>query len=326
MRAAWYASFGAAADVLETGEMETPSPETGEVLVRVSTSGVNPVDVKRRQGGRGEMEAPRVIPHFDGAGVIEAAGDGVDPSRVGERVWLYEAQWASPLGSAAEYCCVPSSRAVALPDETGFDAGASLGIPALTAHRSVFADGSVEGKSILVTGGAGAVGRYAIQFAKRGGARVLTTVSSDSKAEIAGAAGADTIIDYKQDDVAGRVMEATEGEGVDRIVEVELGTNLDTSLKIIKTNGVISTYASQADPEPTLPFYAFLYKSVTLHHVIVFLMPEEAKGQAVADITAWMSEGKISHQIGERFSLDEIAAAHEAVEGGAVGKVLIEIG
>ena len=325
MRAAWYSSFGAATDVLESGEMETPTAGAGEVLVRVSISGVNPVDVKRRQGGRGEMEAPKVIPHFDGAGVIEASGDGVAPSRVGERVWLYEAQWASPFGSAAEFCVVPSSRAVALPDGTDFDSGACLGIPALTAHRAVFGDGSVKGQTILVTGGAGAVGRYAIQFAKLGGATVLATVSSEAKADLAADAGADVVIDYKEEDVVARVMKSTDGDGVDRVVEVELGGNLATSLEVLQVNGVIATYASQANPEPTLPFYPFLYKSVTLHHVIVFLMPEEAKGQAVADINRWLEAGELSHHIGRRFSLDEIVAAHEAVEGGAVGKVLIDL-
>jgi NADPH2:quinone reductase len=325
MRAAWYSRFGAAAEVLETGEMETPVAGEGEVLVKVAVSGVNPVDVKRRQGGRGEMEASRVVPHFDGAGVIEAVGEGVDSERVGERVWVYEAQWGSPLGSSAECVAVPSERAVFLPDEADFADGACLGIPAITAHRSVFADGPVEGETLLVTGGAGAVGRYAVQFAHLEGARVLTTVSSEIKGELAAAAGADVVIDYKRDDVVARVMEATDGAGVDRVVEVELGGNLATSLAVLKVNGVIASYASEGVSEPTLPFYPFLYKSVVLRHVLVFQVPEDGKADAVTDITEWLAGGQISHHIGERFGLDEIAAAHQAVEGGAVGKVLIEL-
>jgi NADPH2:quinone reductase len=325
MRAAWYSRFGAAAEVLEVGDLEPPVAGEGEVLVKVAASGVNPVDVKRRQGGRGAMETGRVIPHFDGAGVIEAVGEGGDPERVGERVWIYEAQWETPLGCAAEYVTVPSERAVFLPDDVDFAAGASLGIPAITAHRSVFADGPVEGQTILVTGGAGAVGRYAVQFAHLGGARVLTTVSSEAKAELAASAGAEMVIDYKSEDVAARVMEATDGAGVDRVVEVELGGNLETSLAVLKVNGVIASYASEGAPEPTLPFYPFLYKSIVLRHVLVFQVPEDGKVDAVLDIGEWIAGGAISHQIGQRFGLDEIVAAHEAVEGGAVGKVLVEI-
>jgi NADPH2:quinone reductase len=325
MRAAWYSSFGDADTVLKTGEMERPEAGLGEVLVRMAVSGVNPVDVKRRQGGRGEMEAPQVIPHFDGAGVIEAVGEGVDSGRVGERVWIYEAQWGSPLGCAAEYAVVPAARAIALPEGTELAAGACLGIPAITAHRAVFADGPVTGQTILVTGGAGAVGRYAIQFAKLGGARVLATVSSEAKGELSRSAGCDSVIDYRQEDVAARVGELTESAGVDRVVEVEMGGNLETSLAVLKVNGVIATYASEANPEPTLPFYPFLYKSVVLRHVLVFQIPEEGKTQATSDITRWMAEGQISHHIGESFKLADIVAAHQAVEGGAVGKVLVEV-
>jgi NADPH2:quinone reductase len=326
MRAAWYSRFGAASEVLETGALDDPKAGPGEVLVRVAVSGVNPVDVKRRQGGRGAMQDERVIPHFDGAGTIAAVGAGVDGGRVGERVWIYEAQWGRPAGCAAEYAIVPAARAVPLPDNADFADGACLGIPAITAHRAVYADGPIDDRTILVTGGAGAVGRYAIQFAKLGGARVLTTVSSGSKGQLAAAAGADEVIDYKREDVAARVRELTDGAGVERIVEVEMGGNLATSLEILQVNGVIAAYASEASTEPTLPFYPFLYKSVVLRHVLVFQVPELAKQQAVADIGRWLAEGRISHHIGKRFGLDEIAAAHQAVEGGAVGKVLVDLG
>lgn len=325
MRAAFYERFGSAADVLEVGDHETPTAGPGEVRVRVAASGVNPVDVKRRKGGRGAISAPRVIPHFDGAGTIDQIGDGVDRDRLGQRVWLFEAQWNRPFGCAAEYVALAADRVAPLPDGVSFAQGAALGIPALTAHRSVFGDGPVDGRTILVTGGAGAVGRYAVQLAKLGGARVIATVSSDAKAEIARSAGADEVIDYRREVVAARVKELTDGEGVDRIVEVELGRNLPASLEVIRVNGVIAAYASEGDREPPHPFYRLLYKSVTIHHMLVFQMPEEAKRAAVREIGQWLAAGKLTHHLGPSFPLDEIAAAHEAVEDGAPGKVILEL-
>ncbi len=326
MKAIWYEGFGAAADVLVEGELEDPRPAAGEVRVRITASGVNPIDVKRRLGGRGEMTAPRVIPHFDGAGVIDAIGPGVPEDRVGERVWVYEAQWQRDSGTAAELVSLPSELAVPLPEDTSFAEGACLGIPALTAHRSVFSDGEVTGQVVLVTGGAGAVGRYAVQFAKLGGAEVIATVSGDEKADSARAAGATHVVNYRSEDVSERAREITDGRGVDRVVEVEFGGNLESSLAALKIGGSIAAYASQAASEPKVPFYEFLYKSVTVHHVIVFLMPAEAKRRAVADITRWMTEGALGHHLGPSFGLDEAVAAHEAVEGGAFGKVVLEIG
>ena len=325
MRAVWYEENGAAADVLRLGEMDKPAPGPGELRVALATSGVNPVDCKRRRGGRGAMDAPRVVPHFDGAGLVDALGDGVDEARRGERVWIYEAQWGSANGSAADYVTLAADRAIKLPDSVGFDAGACLGIPAMTAHRCVFADGPIDGQTILVTGGAGAVGRYALQFAALGGARVIATVSSAEKAAVAKAAGAYEILDYKTEDVAARVAEITGGAGVDRIVEVEFGGNLESSLAVIANNGVIASYASDAVLEPTLPFYRMVYGNTTLRPVLVFGMPEAAKSQAVADITRWAESGDLSHHIGPRFSLEDTAAAHQAVEDGSFGKVIIEI-
>ena len=325
MRAVWYEENGAAAAVLRLGEMDKPAPGPGELRVALATSGVNPVDCKRRRGGRGAMDAPRVVPHFDGAGLVDALGDGVDEARRGERVWIYEAQWGSANGSAADYVTLAADRAIKLPDSVGFDAGACLGIPAMTAHRCVFADGPIDGQTILVTGGAGAVGRYALQFAALGGARVIATVSSAEKAAVAEAAGAPEILDYKTEDVAARVAEITGGAGVDRIVEVEFGGNLESSLAVIANNGVIASYASDAVLEPTLPFYRMVYGNTTLRPVLVFGMPEAAKSQAVADITRWAESGDLSHHIGPRFSLEDTAAAHQAVEDGSTGKVIIEI-
>ena len=326
MRAAWYTKLGSAGDVLEVGEREMPVPGPGEVRVRVRTSGINPVDVKRRAGGRGALASTLVVPHFDGAGVIDQVGDGVDPGRLGNRVWIYEAQWGSDLGTAAEFATVPESRAVPLPANASFMDGACLGIPALTAHRCVYGDGPVEGQTVLVTGGAGAVGAYAIQCARLGGARVLSTVSADEKTRIARAAGADVVINYREEDVAARVMELTEGEGLDRIVEVEMGGNLDASIEMLKANGVISAYASEGEPQPAVPFYTLLYKNLTVRFELVFLMPEEAKQRAVEDLTKWLTEGELRHTVADRFALENIVAAHEAVESGPLGKVLIDLG
>lgn len=325
MRAVWYEQQGAAAEVLRAGEMDKPAPGPGELRVRLAVSGVNPVDCKRRGGGRIAMDTPRVTPHFDGAGVVDAIGEGVDPARLGERVWIYQAQWGRAMGSAAEYIALAADLAVRLPDTCGFDAGACLGIPAMTAHRCVFADGPVEGQTVLVTGGAGAVGRYAVQFAHLGGARVIATVSSEEKAAVARDAGADEILNYKSEDVAARIREITGGGGVERIVEVEFGGNLETSLAVIGNNGVIASYASDAVLEPALPFYRLVYGNTTLRPVLVFAMPEDAKLRAIADITRWAESGELSHHIGPRFALEDTAAAHQAVEAGAFGKVVIEL-
>ena len=325
MRAVWYTKLGSAAEVLESGEIAAPEPGAGEVQVRVMVSGVNPVDTKRRAGGRGGIEAPLVVPHFDGAGVIERVGQGVPESRIGERVWLYEAQWQRSFGTAAEFVALDAGLAIPLPETTGFAEGACLGIPALTAHRCVFADGPVTGQTVLVTGGAGAVGHYALQFAKLGGAEVITMVSGPEKATIAAAAGADHVINYKFENVAERVKELTEGAGVDRIVEVELGGNLDACVEVIKANGVIAAYASQAVPEPLLPFYPMMFKNLTLREVLVFGMPEAAKQQAVADIGGWLAAASLRHHVGRSLPLEQAVKAHEAVEQGAFGKVLLEV-
>lgn len=325
MKAVWYESFGEAADVLTYGEQADPKPVDGEVLVRMVASGVNPVDTKRRKGGRGDMPGPIVIPGFDGAGTIEAVGDGVDKRRVGERVWVYNAQFGRTLGTAAELCALPEHLAVPMTGDVGFDAGACLGIPALTAHRCLFADGPLDGLTILVTGGAGAVGNYAVQFARICGATVIATVSSEEKATLALKGGADHVVNYRDEDVAERVMEITGGEGVDRVVEVDFAANLDTNVKVLKVNGVISSYASDSNPTPAVPFYELVYKCITVHHVVVFLMPDYARKKAVSNVADWLNDGKLVHHIGPRFPLEDTAKAHEAVENAAMGKVIIDI-
>jgi NADPH2:quinone reductase len=326
MRAAWHTEFGPAAEVLQIGELDTPEPGEGEVLVRVCASGINPLDVKKRAGARGALEVDRAIPHYDGAGVIEAVGPGVDAGRIGERVWLFEGQFGRWLGTAADYISLPSSRAAPLPESVSFAEGACLGIPALTAHRAVCADGSVAGQTVLVTGAAGAVGSYAVQFAALQGATVIGTVSSDEKAAQAVADGAAHTINYKTEDVVARVKELTGGAGVDRVVEVELGGNMPVTSRIIAANGVIAAYASMAVPEVPLPFYPLLRTGPTIEIVACFTVPEADKLQGVRDISEWLAADNLRHNVGATYPLEDIARAHEAVESGSVmGGVVLEV-
>jgi NADPH2:quinone reductase len=269
------------------------------------------------------MPSQRIIPHFDGAGVIDAVGEGVDAKRIGERVWFYQAQWERDFGAAAEFITLPAQLAMPLPQDVDFEIGACLGIPALTAYGAVLADGPVSGQTVLVTGGAGAVGRYAVQIAKLSGACVISTVSSDEKAALAAAAGADEVLNYKTTNIADRLLELTNGQGVDRVVEVEFGGNLETNLRAVRLGGTIATYASQANPEPKLPFYAMMYRNLVIRLLVVFQLPAELKQQGVRDISRWLQAGKLTHDIGPKFPLAETAKAHQAVEGGAIGKVLV---
>lgn len=315
MKAAWYERFGSAAEVLTTGQMDDPAPGPGEVLVQIRATGINPSDVKLRAGARpgATMAFPRIIPHSDGAGVIEAVGAGVDKARIGERVWIWNGQWRRAFGTAAEYCALPSAQAVRLPDAASFEAGALMGIPGMTAWHSVYADGRVEGKTVLVTGGAGAVGRYAIQMARLGGARVIATVSSPEKAAHA---GAEEWINYREQDIAEAVMEMTGGEGVDRIVEVDFGANQAASLACIKESGAIASYASAADMTPTLQFYGFMFKNVSLRMLICYLLSPEARAPGEAALTRWLEEGSLDHAVVSCGGLGDIAAAHDLVMAG----------
>lgn len=323
MRAAWYERNGPAREVLVVGEMPTPSPGPGEVLVRLATSGVNPSDWKTRSGTR-PMAAPRVIPHSDGAGTIEAVGEGVDRARIGERVWIWNGQWKRAFGTAAEHIALPAAQAVRLPDNTGFEAGACLGIPALTAWRAVQTDGGVAGQTVLVAGGAGAVGHYAIQMAKLlGAARVIATVSSAAKAAHARAAGADDVIDYRAENVVERVRDLTGGRGVDRVVEVDLAANAALLPQIVARDGFCACYGS-GKADMTLSFGPMILSGAAIRFFIVYELSDAARAQSVAQLTAWLEAGKLQHAIGQVMPLADIVAAHEAVEAGSVmGNVVL---
>lgn len=326
MRAAWFEETGPASQVLQVGELDTPVPGPDQGLVRLFASGVNPADVKLRSGWLKVQEGfRRIIPNCDGAGVIEAVGEGVPPSRLGERVWLHTSK-ESPQGTAAEYIALNAAELHTLPEDLSFAVGACIGVPVVTAHHAVLIDGPVEGQTVLVAGGAGAVGHYAVQIAKLGGATVIATVSSAEKAAHAKEAGASHVINYRTEDLAARVLEVTGGAGVDRIVEVDLGANVTADAEIIKANGVIASYSSTSQREPVLPYYPLALKGVMLRLVQAYIMTPEKRRRMLDDIAAWLASDALIHTIGRRFGLDEIAAAHEAVEQGAVmGNVVIEI-
>ena len=330
MKAAWFERRGPARDVLSVGEMRDVEPGPGEVRVKIAVSGVNPSDVKGRgiRRGNADMAFPRIIPHQDGAGIIDKVGSGVPPSRIGERVWLYMSQYGRPFGTAAQYTVVPSERAVPLPQGADFSAGASLGVPAMTAHYALFGDGPLAGKTVLVHGGAGAVGFYAIQLAKCGGASyVAATVSRDEQAAAAELAGADTIIDYKNENVAERVHSIEETRaGFDRIIDVSFGANINVDAAVVAKQGTIAAYGSDAVSEPVLPFHTFSQKDARLRFVLIYQAPQAAREVAARGINGLLATGNLKHQVAKRFPLSEIVQAHEAVESGKnVGKVLVDV-
>ncbi|NIX75310.1 NADPH:quinone reductase [Microvirga terricola] len=325
MQAAFYTCQGDAHEVFQVGALPDPIPGPGEVLVRVEASGVNPSDVKGRQLGRGPMEHPLIVPHSDGAGTVVAVGQNGPSQLIGRRIWTHNAQWNRAFGTAAELIALPSNLVAPLPDEMSFEEGACLGIPAMTAHQAIFADGPVSGRWVLVTGGAGSVGHYAIQFAKWGGARVIATVSGEAKAAHAAKAGADYVLNYRTTDIAAAVLDLTNGRGVDHLVEVEFGGNLETTKRVIAENGSIAAYASSADRYPSLPFYEFMYRNVLLRTILVYSMRDEAKAGAIRGILKAQQDGALTHAIGARFDIRDIAAAHEAVEQGSIGNVIVTL-
>ncbi len=326
MRAAFYEKNGPAREVLQVGDMEPGEPGPGEVRVRLLTSGVNPSDVKSRAGLSRKIAFPRVIPHSDGAGEIDRVGDGISASRIGERVWVWNGQWQRAFGTAAEYIVLPSEQAVRLPAGTSLEAGACLGIPAYTAWQAVEYAGIGESSTVLVAAGAGAVGHYAIQLAKKKKATVLTTVSSPAKADLARQAGADHVIDYKRENVGERVMAITAKRGVDAVIEMDLAVNAKLLPGVLRPDGIVAIYGGSA-PEPAIPFPFLLQNSITLRFFLVYLMPEQLRERATADITRMLEQGALIHNVAQTFNLDDIVAAHEAVESGkATGNIVVRTG
>ncbi len=319
MRAIWYDRHGPAREVLQRGERPDPVPAPGEVRVKLHASGVNPADTYRRAGTSYANEWPVVIPNSDGAGMIDALGAGVEARHLGRRVWVYNAQRFRPFGTAATYTCVPVGLTHDLPESVSFEIGACLGIPAMTAHRCLFADGPVRGLRVLVSGGGGAVGNYAVQLARWGGAaQVLATASGGWKRDDAITAGADRVFNYRDADCVQQIMDATGGHGVDRVVEVDVGGNVAIWSEVVALNGVVTGYASRGGRTPQIPYGAMMAKNATLRGVVLNTAPEAARRQAQADITAWLRADvpKPLHRVAATFPLFDCAAAHEAVEKG----------
>lgn len=330
MRVAVSRMRGAAGEALVLEDRPIPEPGPGEVRVRVLASGVNPSDVKVRAGAQGALPHDEVMVHNDGAGIIDAVGEGVSERRLGERVWLFNLNRSEDgmaqgvNGTAAEMIICPEDLAPPLPNGVSAEEGACLGVPAMTAHRAVFADGPVAGQVVLVTGGAGSVGLLAVQMAAASGATVIATVSSGEKAELARAAGAALIINYKTESLADRIVAEFGSNSVDRLVDVDFGVHVGLTPQILARNGTIATYASMGSPEPSLPFYQAMFNNTTIRLVFVYAMPDEAKWSAIEDINTFLRHGVLAPMIAARFPFEDIAKAHEAVEaGGLTGNVVL---
>jgi NADPH:quinone reductase len=326
MKAVWYERTGAAPDVLSFGDMPTPVAGPRQVRIRLEASGVNPADVGRRAGSYRAMEFPRVIPNSDGTGIIDQIGDGVTRLGIGQRVWLFNGQRnGRAFGTAAEYIALTEHLVTPLPDHVSFAAGATLGIPCMTAWCCLFGDGPIAGQTVLVTGGAGAVGHYAVQLAKWGGARVIATVSSPLKAEQARLAGADLVIDYKSDDVVAKALAFTHQRGVDRVVDVDFGGNIATTLKSMAVNSTIAVYATNGNRSPTVPMRELMDKCIALRALVLFALPPPLLAAAQADISKWLEGGPRIHNVAAQFALSETVQAHLAVEkGNKLGTVIVD--
>ncbi|WP_299561980.1 NADPH:quinone reductase [uncultured Sulfitobacter sp.] len=327
MKCITYSRFGKAADVLSLQEIDTPAPARGEVTVRLAFSGVNPSDIKSRAGGRPGVTKPafdRIIPHSDGAGTIEAVGEGVNAARIGERVWIWNGQWQRAFGTASTQITLPEVQAVRMPDAVSFETGAVLGIPGLTASEAVFGGGDVAGKTVLVSGGGGTVGYLAVQLAAWAGAKVIATCS-DKDAERVTAAGANAVLDYRADDLSQKILAANDGAPVDRIIEVEFGVNAQMNADVIKPCGTIAAYGSQIDMTPTLPFGPLLFKAATIDIILIYLLPLPAREKRIVQLHRALEEGALLCPCAQVYAMADCADAHEAVRTGErTGAILID--
>lgn len=335
MKAAWYTRTGGAAETLEVATLPKPQPQQGEVLVRIHASGVNPSDAKKRSGARGAMQFERIVPHSDGAGIIEALGEGVKSSRLLERVWLWNAQWNRPFGTAAEYIAIPESRAIPLPENLTFEDGACLGIPAVTAYIALDVNHNstldllehLDEQTILITGANGVVAHYAIGFAKSAGAKVITTATNADTASAAKQMGVDLLLAHAETDpdrFTKRITEFTDGKGVERIVTSELGNVLAIAPDVLAPTATIAAYGSEKTPTPKLPFYPLMFKNTSLESIFVYEVADDVRARAIRGTTHHLAKGGIPTLIDRIFPLGEIVRAHERVESGEKrGMVLV---
>lgn len=333
MKAIINTARGAAADTLKLATLDLPEPAAGEVRVKIHASGVNPSDVKLRSGAQGPMVAEQVVVHNDGAGVIDAVGAGVDTARIGQRVWLFnvnrnaDGRGQGSRGTAAEAVCVPEWQAADLPDGVSFASGACFGVPAMTAHRAVTCGLPVVGATVLVTGGAGAVGHAAIQIAKGLGAgRVIATVSSANKAAIAVAAGSDDVINYREEDLGENLETLVGTGGIDHVVDVDLAAHVALYPSLVMPGATIAAYASGSDLTPAIPFYPLAFRNIAVQPVFVYSLSSDQRNAAIADINRLAESGALTPLIAKTFPLSEIVAAHEVIEAGMlVGNAVLEI-
>lgn len=327
MKTITYDRFGPAADVLNFTDLPTPTPSDGEVLVRLATSGVNPSDIRARAGGRPGVTKPpfpTIIPHSDGAGVIEAVGAGIPGNRIGERVWIWNGQWQRAFGTAAEYIALPSEQAVILPENVTFDQGAILGIPGLTATHAVLGSGPVAGKTVYVSGGGGTVGRIAVQVAVASGAKVIATARGDAALDDLRTLGAERAFDYSDPDLAAQILDATNGVLIDRAVEVEFGKNADTLVQIIAENGTIASYGSALDMEPVMPFYPLMFKAVTIDLLLIYLLSKADRDATTRHLTALLEKDALDLKIAKVLDLRDCATAHNLIaDGKRSGSVIL---
>lgn len=327
MKTAFYERTGPAPEVLQLAEWPDPTPGPGEVRVRLRWSGVNPSDVKTRAGLRSSvLPFSRIVPHSDGMGIVDAIGAGVAAARMGQRVWVWNAARGRACGTAAQYVVLPQAQAVALADAVADEAGACLGIPALTALHAMLAGEGVAGRNVLVAGGAGAVGHYAVQFARLLGAhRVIATASNPQKAAIASEAGADAVVDYRSDTAVDQIRQATQGQAIDRVVEVDIAANAELDLAVLRPGGECLVYGSGAG-RFELPFMPLISKNVVLRFFVVYELEDRDRRRAEAALAAWLERDALVHRIAARLPLADIAAAHEMIEQGrAVGNVVLAI-
>lgn len=327
MHSVFYDRFGPAADVLNLASFDTPAPAADEVTVRLAFSGVNPSDIKARAGSRPGVVKPafpQIIPHSDGAGVVEAVGAGVDPARIGTRVWIWNGQWQRAFGTASTHITLPAAQAVTLPDSVSLETGAVLGIPGLTAAEAVFGGGDVTGRTLLVSGAGGTVGYLALQLAVWGGARVIATCSPRDTARVK-AAGARTVLDYRAETLAADILAANDGAPVDRILEVEFGANINMNAEVIAPNGTIAAYGSQIEMAPVLPFGPLLFKAATLDIILIYLLPMAQRLERINRLHDALKAGALVCPVETVYPMADCAAAHDAVlKGTRAGAILID--
>ena len=332
MKAAYYKKTGNAKEVLINGNLKTPKPSDNEVLISVKASGINPSDVKRRAGWQNKnLPFPLIIPHSDGAGQIVQVGSNISTDLIGTSVWIWNAQggYSGPgraFGTAAEFITVPATQVSKLPDSVTFEEGACLGVPLRTSHRAVFADGPIDNKLILVQGAGGVVGNFAVQLASQFGATVIATAGSKERISHALDAGAHHVVNRHKTNFKEEIMDITKGLGVDRIIEIEFGGNIETDIDLLKPNGIIAAYSSTTVPNPSFPYYKLAAKGGQINLIQSFNLPLDAEQQCQRDLKELCESGKFKVAIGKVLPISEISSAHELVETKSIiGNVVLKI-